>query len=130
MTVECPLCGKEVSSVKYLGQHVLKKDDDLHNGVDPDKVVSEGSNPENVVDEWRENSESDSMNENNQSDSMQINQVQTADEPADSPDYMPLDEVEVEGLTDEQVNLLVKAKKAGKTEIEDNDKPIEQRDVR
>lgn len=128
--VECPFCGKECSSYHYLGQHIDKKDDDLHNGRQAEQVSqdleqnTQNSNPENVVDDWKENNQQ----QQEESGTMQVNEIPIPDEPSDSPDYIPIGQVEVDDLSDEEIAKLQVAKEQGVTKIEDSDKPIGQRD--
>lgn len=131
MTVECPLCGKEVSSHYYLGQHIDKKDDNLHNGEKAEEIAEDGGNPGNLVEEWKEDTTEDTEN-TEENESMKVNEIPTADvsENTSKTEYKPIDDVNVEGLSESEVNLLVKAKKQGYTQIEDNDEPINQRDVK
>lgn len=126
MSVDCPLCGKEVSSHFYLGQHIDKTDDAMHNGVDADDL-QESSNPGNIVDHWRENTEEPEEKEN---DSMKLNEVSTVDEPSDKPDYMLINDVNVKPLTESQIQRLIDAKEQGYTKIENSDKPIGERDIK
>jgi len=128
MTVNCPICGKEVSSYFYLGQHITKTDDPAHNGEKADEIVEEGGKPENLVDEYRENVEE--QEKQDEDDSMQLNKVPTTEEPADSPEYVKIDEVEVDGLTQDEIAMLKQAKEQGYTQIEKSSEPIPQRDVK
>lgn len=60
-----------------------------------------------------------------------IQKVETPDKPADEPDYMKILEVETEGLSEEEKQMLLQAREEGFTEIEaDDSKPIQERDVR
>lgn len=126
MTVKCPLCGKEVSNHYYLGQHIDKKEDDLHNGKKAESVKNE-KNPNNLINQWE--TETDKP-EKEDKDNMEVNEVPTTDKPNDQPDYIPLEDVKVDDLSDSQINLLIQAKEKGYTKIEDSDQPINQRSLK
>ena len=121
--VECPLCGQKLSSLFYLGQHVQKKNDDVHNGnqaQELEETIDEKTDekPGDLTEEWKENN--DSM----------VNEVQTPDKPADEPDYVKITELDADQFTDKEIEVLYEVYSQGYRKIEDCDKPIAKRDLK
>lgn len=114
MTATCPLCGKEVKNYHYLGQHIDKKDDPLHNNQDVDQLQKENDTTENIMDEWETDKEPADTSEK---DSMKLNEVETPDQPADAEpetdNWEEIAELDAENFTKDEIRKLKKAMKQG-----------------
>lgn len=116
MTATCPLCGKEVKNYHYLGQHIDKKDDPLHNNQDVDQLRKENDTTENIMDEW------DTGEQEEEPEMPKLNEVDIPDEPADaepdnSGEWHEIAELQAENFTDKEVVKLKKAMKQGYEEF-------------
>lgn len=85
-------CGKTCSSARHLGQHVAQTNDKQHNYVQ-NQTETDGDNPENLVEEWKDNNENDGLT---------INEIDTTDKPSDAPEFEKLSEIDADRISDKK----------------------------
>jgi len=126
--VECPICGKELSSLFYLGQHVSKKDDSAHNGekaeIVEETVEEKEQGDQNIVEDWKDNNEDDNMSETT------VNEVPVPEQEEQEDEYIDIGGLDTKNLTDKQVKAFKLMMDKGYSQVEKdfNSKDIEEVD--
>jgi len=128
--VECPICGKELSSLFYLGQHVFKKDDSAHNGekaeIVEETVKEKEQGDQNIVEDWKDNNEDDNMSETT------VNEVPVPEQEEQEDEYIDIGGLDTENLTDKQVKAFKLMMDKGYSQVEKdfNSKDLEEVDFK